>query len=260
MTAVLARRWARCLAASWTTRALAALAAVFAATGPALARHLPDLLARALGDAGGVSVTFLAEPTLADAWAQWTSNLTQLLGLLVPVVAAATLAADLDRGTAATTLTRPVPRAGYLLTAFGAAFAAVAAIIAAGTALTVAAAIPFFDDPLAGAGGLAAAVAAWLAFAASVIAVTLLAAAAGAGALAAAAAGIGYVAAMAVASLWPAIAEWSPAGLLRATAELAAAADPGPPLAGPVAAGAAVTLAALAAAVHLLNHRDLRSH
>lgn len=72
----------RALRASWATWALAAIALLFAATSPVTARYLPEILGGLVGGGSGgtplpIDVSALPDPTPADAWAQWSSNLSQ---------------------------------------------------------------------------------------------------------------------------------------------------------------------------------------
>lgn len=230
--AVLLSRQFRALRASWAAWALVAASAFFAVTAPVTARWMPEILGGLLGgdDAVPIDVSALPEPVAADAWTQWSSNLSQLIIVIVVIVAAAAVSADVSRGTAVPVLARPgVSRAGL----FASALVAVAA-----TALSLAVTELLFD-------GSAVALTAegtglWLLFAASAIAVTMAASAAGATSLGAAATGIGYYAVMAFAGIWPAAAKWSPAGLLSAadgSAEAAAITVTVIVAAGAVAAG-----------------------
>lgn len=202
----------RALRASWATWALAAIALLFGATSPVTARYLPEILGGLVGGGSGgtplpIDVSALPDPTPADAWAQWSSNLSQIVIVIVAIVAASAISADVARGTAIPLLARPITRTGLWATAFAAVTAVVAAVTVISTAAMVAVAALLFDDLASPdirliAGGTAL----WLLFAVSAIAVTM----------AASAAGIAYFGLMAVAGIWPPMKEWSPAGLLAA--------------------------------------------
>lgn len=253
MTAVLLRRQFRALRASWATSALAAVALFFAVLSPVTARYLPEILGGLIGgdaEAIPIDVSALPEPVPADAWAQWSSNLAQLIIVIVAVVAASAVSADVARGTAVPLLARRVTRPGLWATAFAAVAVTVAAVTVVSTAAMIAVTALLFDG--LGAGDLRVPVAAsalWLLFALSLAAVTMAASGAGASSLAAAAVGIAYFALLAVAGMWPVMVDWSPAGLL-------AAAD-GTAHAGAVAVTVAVTVAAVAIGLAAFNRREL---
>lgn len=245
----------RALRASWATWALAAIALLFAATSPVTARYLPEILGGLVGGGSGgtplpIDVSALPDPTPADAWAQWSSNLSQIVIVIVAIVAASAISADVARGTAIPLLARPITRTGLWATAFAAVTAVVAAVTVISTAAMVAVAALLFDDLASPdirliAGGTAL----WLLFAVSAIAVTMAASGAGASSLGAAAAGIAYFGLMAVAGIWPPMKEWSPAGLL-------AAAD-GTAEPGAIIVTIAVDAAAIVVGMAAFNRREL---
>lgn len=250
LTVLLGRQF-RALRASWATWALAAAAALFATTAPVTARYLPDILGGLVG--GGplpIDVSALPEPVPADAWAQWSSNLAQIVIVIVSIVAASAISADVTRGTVVPLLSRRISRAGLWTTAFAAVTATVAAVTVVATAAMVAVTALLFDGLATSDIRLVAAGSAlWLLFAVSAIAVTMAASGAGASSLGAAATGIAYFGLMAVAGMWPAMKYWSPAGLL-------AAAD-GTAGVGAIAGTAAVAGVAVAVGLTAFNRREL---
>lgn len=250
---VLLGRQFRALRASWATWALAAAALFFAFVSPVTARYLREILGGVIGGSGGdvpIDVTALPDPVPADAWAQWASNLSQIIIVVVAIVAASAVSADVARGTAVPVLARPVTRAGLWATAFAAVATVVAAVTVASTAVTIAVTLLLFDDvaiadlraPITGS-------ALWLVFALSLVAVTMAASGAGAGALGASAAGIGYFAVTAAAGLSPFLVDWGPSGLL--------AAKDGTATLGAVAVTLAIAAGAIAFGVAAFNRREL---
>lgn len=252
-TAVLLRRQFRALRASWATWALAATALFFALLSPVTARYLPEILGGFVGagsEAIPIDVSALPDPVPADAWAQWSSNLAQLIIVIVAVVAASAVSADVARGTAVPLLARRVTRTGLWSTAFAAVALTVAAVTVVATALMAGVTALLFDGLAAADLRVpAAASALWLLFALSLVAVTMAASGAGASALGAAATGIAYFALMAVAGMWPPMVDWGPSGLLSA--------PDGTAHWGAVTVTAAVIVAAIAAGVAAFNRREL---
>lgn len=234
---LLARQF-RVLRASWATWMLLALTLFFAVLAPVTARFLPEILGSLTGSEIPIDVSALPEPSAADAWAQWSSNLNQIIIILVAIVAASTISADLARGTAQPVLARPVTRARYWVTAFLAVSVVVTGIIVLGTALMTGVTALLLDATPADLRTPALATAAWLLFALSLTAVTLLASSLGAPTLGAAAAGVGWFALIALGGLWTASRAWSPTGLL--TLE---------PTWGAAAVTAALTAALIAAGI-----------
>lgn len=251
MTVLVGRQF-RALRSSWATWALAGTAVFFAVLSPITARYLPEILGGLVGgdEALPIDVSALPDPVPADAWAQWSSNLAQLIIVIVAVVAASAISADVSRGTAVPILARPVTRTGLWTAAFAAVTVTVAVVTVVSTALMAGVAAMLFDGLAVSDIGVPAANSAlWLLFALSVVAVTMAASGAGASSLGAAAAGIAYFALMAVAGMWPAMADWSPAGLLapvEGTAE-----------SGAIAVTVGVIAAATVAGIAAFRRREL---
>lgn len=226
---LLARQF-RVLRASWATWVLAGFALFFAVLAPVTATFMPEILGSLAGGEIPIDVSALPDPTAADAWVQWSSNLNQIIIILVAIVAASTISADIARGSAVPILARPVSRTWYWGSAFLAVTVAVTLITVVSTALMTGVTALLLDvSPTA----------AWLLFACSLIAVTLLASSLGAPTLGAAAAGVGWFALTALAGLWTASHAWSPTGLLTLEPTWGAAAVTALVTAGMVAAGLA---------------------
>jgi ABC-2 type transport system permease protein len=209
------------LAESWRTYRWPVVGALFAFVGlssPLLARFLPEILKAAAGDTlGGLQ---LPTPTITDAVLQLQKNLGQFGAVAAIVLAMGAVANEIDRGTAAFVLVRPVGRGAFV----AAKATAIAIVLASCVALAVVlgwfyTAILFAPpDPL---GWLAMGVLMWLMLVAW-SAITLLASAVTASA--AAAAGIGVVAllGLSLVSVLPDVARLTPSGLDGPAAALAA--------------------------------------
>ncbi|MFD5867229.1 hypothetical protein ACFWGD_01255 [Corynebacterium sp. NPDC060344] len=251
MTVLIGRQF-RALRASWSTWALAGVAALFAVLSPITARYLPEILGGLVGGDAAIpiDVSALPDPSPADAWAQWSSNLAQLVIVIVAIVAASAVSADVTRGTAVPILAHRVSRPGLWASAFTAVAVTLAVVAAAGTVLMIAVTALLFDGlAVSEIGDPVATSALWLVFALSVVAVTMAASGAGASSLGAAAVGIAYFALMAFAGMWPVMMDWSPAGLLAAKN---ASAEP-----GAVIGTVAVIIVGIAAGIASFTRREL---
>ena len=205
---------------SWRTMRLPAVLGLFLFTGissPLLAKFLPEILELAAGELAGALP--IPTPTAADAVAQLVKNLGQFGALAAIVLAMGAVATEVDRGTAAFVLARPVGRAAFVV----AKVVSLGVVLALGVALAVATgwiytAILF--EPPAVAGWVAMGILSWLALAAWA-AVTFLASAVTASG--AAAAGLGFLAllVLSVAGAIPAVALLTPAGLTGPAMSLA---------------------------------------
>jgi ABC-2 type transport system permease protein len=108
---------------------------VFAVTGPLTARYIREILGATLGDAGAAGLP-IPEPTYVDAYLQWTKNLGDLVLFLVVVLLAGVVAGECRAGTAVLVLTKPLPRAAFVLTKAATHAVVLAVAVAVGTALT----------------------------------------------------------------------------------------------------------------------------
>jgi ABC-2 type transport system permease protein len=197
---------------AWRTMRLLVVLALFLFVGlssPLLARFLPEILELAAGDLGESFP--VPTPTAADAVSQVLKNIGQFGAFAAIVLAMGAVAGEVERGTAAFVLARPVRRGAFL----AAKALSLGLILALGVALAVAlgwvyTAILFEPQPVGG--WLALGVLAWLGLAAWA-AITFLASAVTGSA--AAAAGLGFVAllGLSIAAAVPAIARLTPAGL-----------------------------------------------
>lgn len=248
------------LTESWRTYRWPVVAALFAVVGlssPLLARFLPEIVQAAAGDTlGGLQ---LPTPTAADAVLQLQKNLGQFGAVAAIVLAMGMVAGEIDRGTAAFVLVRPVGRGAFV----AAKVIALAIVLASCVAIAVAfgwsyTAVLFAPpDPV---GWLAMGVLMWLTLFAWA-SITLLASAVTASS--AAAAGIGVVAllALSLVSVVPQLARLTPVGLDGPAAALAADAGRlmtlGADLWIPVVATIALIAAATVATWLHLRRREL---
>jgi len=103
----------------WRSRRLVAVAAVllfFGFLSPLGAKLLPDLM-QSLGDTGGIVIE-VPTPTAQDALLQHVKNTSQFGVFLAVLLAMGALAREKERGTAAMILSKPAPRANFLLSKF----------------------------------------------------------------------------------------------------------------------------------------------
>lgn len=245
---------------SWRTYRLPVVAGLFLFVGlssPLAARYLPEIIEAAAGDAlGAIEVP---TPTAADAVDQVQKNLGQFGALAAILLAMGAVATELERGTAAFILARPVGRGAFL----AAKAAAIGLVLAIGVALAVAVGWLYtailFEPPTVG-GWVAMGLLTWLALAAWA-ALTFLASTVTGSALAAA--GLGFVAllVLSLVAAVPAIARFTPAGLAGPASGLATGATTiealGADLWLPVVATIALIAAALWAATVAFSRREL---
>jgi ABC-2 type transport system permease protein len=245
---------------SWRTYRLPVVAGLFILVGlssPLLARFLPEIIQAAAGDA--FASIEIPTPTAADAVVQVQKNLAQFGALAAIVLAMGSVATEIERGTAAFILARPVGRGAFL----AAKAAAIGLVLAISVAMAVGlgwlyTAILFEPPDIAG--WIAMGLLGWLALAAWA-ALTFLASAA-TGSMAAAA-GLGFVAllVLSVVAVVPAIARWTPAGLTDPAAALAtrqaSVGDLGWDLWSPVLATIALIALALIASFVIFRRREL---
>jgi ABC-2 type transport system permease protein len=205
---------------SWRTFRLPVVAGLFILVGltsPLLARFTPEIIEAAAGDAFGAIP--IPTPTAADAVDQVQKNLGQFGALAAIILAMGAVAAEVERGTAAFILARPVGR-GTFLAAKAITIGLVLAIsVALGVALGWLYTAILFEPP-AVAGWVALAILSWLALCAWAALTFLASTVTGS---AAAAAGLGFVAflVLSIVGAIPAIAQLTPTGLTGPAAALA---------------------------------------
>ena len=205
---------------SWRTFRMPVVLGLFALVGlssPLLAKYLPEIIGAAAGDALGA--IDIPTPTAADAVDQVQKNLGQFGAFAAILLAMGAIATELDRGTAAFLLARPVGRGAFLAAKVVAIGLVLAAAVAVAVALGWLYTAILFEPPDV-VGWLAMGALTWLNLVAWA-ALTFLASVVTGSALAAG--GLGFVAwlALSIAAVAPALARWTPAGLSAPAAVLA---------------------------------------
>jgi ABC-2 type transport system permease protein len=241
---------------TWRVWVLPAVFVFFAATGPVITRFTKDILAAALG-AGQAGAIPLPDPTASAAYAQWANDLTQIVALVVVVLAASAINGEVRSGVAALILVKPTTRAAYVLShaLVFTAFVALAAHLGALVSWLVTTAV-FGPAPL---GPVLGATAVWAVLAAVLISAALLASAAFDAFAGAAGAGIGAFFLLALLGAVPQLAEHTPAGLVPLVGAIAAGTqDPDQTLWQPTASGILFAGVLLAAATLVFRRRELQ--
>lgn len=255
MTPLLLLR-AREIVRTWRVWVLPTVLVFFAVTGPVISRFTSDILTAALGvdQADAISIP---DPTASEAYAQWVSDLTQIVALVVVVLAASAINSEVRSGVAALILVKPATRAAYVLSHAIAliAFVALAAPLGAVVAWLVTTAV-FGAAPI---GPVVGATVVWVVLAAVLISAALLASAAFDAFAGAAGVGIGVFFLLALLGVVPQLAEHTPAGLIPVMNAIAAETqEPDTTLWWPVVSGVLLAGALLAAAALVFRRRDLR--
>ena len=253
-TALLSLR-AREIARTWRLWVLPTVIVFLAATGPVIVRFTREILAAALGAEEAAAIPW-PDPTATDASAQWASDLTQLVVFIIVVMAAGAINAEVRSGVAAILLVKPVSRTTYVLTHALAlvCFIALAGLLGAfvswcATSLTFGIVDP---APILGA------TAVWVVLAAVLVAASLLASAAIDAVAGAAGVGIGVYFLLALLSIVPQLSDYTPAGLIRVTTEVATGTQQlDATLWWPIATGLLLAVALLAAAVLVFRRREI---
>lgn len=238
------------IARTWRIWIAAGAFVIFGLADPLIARFTNQILGSVVGDQLPIE---LPDPTYLDAYAQFTKDLSQLLIVVVLVIAAASVAGEVSSGTAIMPLTKPISRPAFVLAKLTTATALTAVSLVLGTALTSAITAIVFPDaqyaPLWKAAGI------WLVLAVFLIAVTLLGSCLVGHTMAAFGIGFGGYLLLIVAGIWQPARFYSPAGLSEAIGLLAHDQDAnlGWPVATALIGAAALVLAAMAA----FKHREL---
>lgn len=251
----LVRLRAREIVRTWRLFVLPTVMIALAVTGPLIARFTNELLASTLTAQQAAAIA-LPEPTAADAYAQWTKNLTQVVVVVVVVMTAGAINAEVRSGVAAFLLVKPAGRTAYVLThALAiACFTGLTAFLGAGvTWLTTG----LIFGP-ADAGPLIGATAVWLVLAAVLIGAALLASATIDSAAGAAGVGVGAFFVLALLGVVPQLAEYTPAGLILVAGAVAAGTQaPDHALWWPVGTGLLLAAALLAVTAAVFRRREL---
>ncbi|MCL2422803.1 MAG: ABC transporter permease [Micrococcales bacterium] len=240
------------IVATWRVWVLPSVVVLFAATGPVLARYTRELLTWAMGDQLA-SLPPIGDPTYLDAYAQWSKNLTQLVVFVVLIQAAGAINGDVRSGSAVLLLVKPVSRTSYVLAHAVSLIGFVVVTTSAGAVVTWVATQLLFDH--APTGPLITSTAVWLVLAAVLITMTLAISSAIDSVAGAAGTAIGGFFVLAILGAIPAVAKYSPAGLVNLVAQLSDGEHPA--VAWPVLTGGALAVVLLAAAVWVFSRREL---
>ena len=118
----------------WRTRKVIVVLAVFllfGLTAPLMARFVTEIILSVPGAAEFAGL--IPEPKAADAVGQYIESITQFGFILILLLAMGLIAGEKERGTAAMTLSKPVPRWAFVLSKFDAlALVTLPAILLAG--------------------------------------------------------------------------------------------------------------------------------
>jgi len=224
---------------------------LFAAlTGPPTARYTKELLSSLGGD---MFNPLLPDPTWVDSYAQWTKNLSQLVTFALIIMLGSAISAEKRSGTAAMVLTKPVSRAGFVMSKFISTAVLVVGATLVGMLITFGFTLVFFPD--APFWPLLAATAAWLLFALLLVAVVLAGSAAVDSGAGAAGIGLGFFVLLMIAGIWGPLVRWTPAGMVNAPVALGADMDVA--ILWPALTTAALTAVFVALAVRVFERREL---
>jgi ABC-2 type transport system permease protein len=204
--------------ATWRLFVLPLTLLLCAVASPLLAKATPYLI----GTVANLPLK-LPDPTVADAYAQWTKNLGQIALLVVIVSFSSAVNGERTSGTAAMALSKGLTPASFVLAKVVVAFLLVSVPTALATLIMGLTTQAVFGE--VSAGTLLRATVAWLALALwCVTAVVLLSAVLDS---ASATAGLAIAAwvALSVVSAWGPAARWSPAGLVGLPTTFAAGTD-----------------------------------
>lgn len=193
---------------TWRIWLVGILFVAFAVADPVIAKFTPEILGSVVGDQLPIE---LPAATYLDAYGQWIKDLSQLLLVVVLVVAAGTVAAEANSGTLIMPLTKPISRSGFVLAKLAAVLSLVTVALAVATGAVCLVTGLVFDDvdyaPIWRAVGV------WWVFAIMLIAATVAASCLVSNTIAAFGIGFGVFIAFSVVSVWQPARAYSPAGL-----------------------------------------------
>lgn len=198
---------------TWRFWVLPGVLVFLGVTTPILAAATPALIKMTTNGEPGVVVKF-PPPTALDSYTQFMGNLAQLALLVVIVAGAAAVASERRGGTAVLVLTKPLSRTSFVWAKALANLLVLLAATAVGAGLCVLVTIALFDATHIAA--FLTSVAVWLVLAAMFACLMLWLSAALDRQAAAAGAGIAVYVALFVLTGFPAVREYSPAGILAA--------------------------------------------
>lgn len=237
---------------TWRLPVIGGLLLLFGITSPILAQLMPALVSSMAGAQPGAVIT-LPPPVAADAYRQFVKSLDQLVVLALVIAAAGAVAGERRAGTAVLVLTKPLSRAGFVVAKLTWQLVVLAASSLAATLLCGALTRVLFRG--AALPPLAAAVAAWLPFAALLLSVTLLFSVVLPGTGGAVGAGLAFYFLCLLGTIWPAVAHYTFAGLPGSAMQLAGGGHA--PVLWPVATALAGICVATGAAVWAFRRQEL---
>jgi len=202
------------IVATWRLFVLPLTLLFCAVASPLLALATPYIV----GTVANLPLT-LPDPTVADAYAQWTKNLGQMALLVVIVSFSSAVNGERASGTAAMALAKGLTPAAFIVAKVTAAYALVAVPTALATlVMALTTRVVFGEAPV---GTLLRATVAWLVLALWCVTAVILLSTVLDSASATAGLAIAAWVALAVISSWGPAARWSPAGLVGAPTSLA---------------------------------------
>jgi ABC-2 type transport system permease protein len=221
-------------------------------TTPVLAAVTPAILKMTAERQPGVVIRF-PDPTSIDAYTQFMGNLLQLALLVVIITGAAAVAGERRGGTAVLVLTKPLSRTSFVWSKAIANLVVLVAATALGAALCIAVTVALFDT--AHIVAFVGSIAVWLALAAMFVCLMVWLSAALDKQAAAAGAGIAVYAALFALAGFPAVRDWTPAGIFTANDALLKGRDAA--LAQPVAVTLVLAVVFLLLAAWSFRRKEL---
>ena len=237
---------------TWRLWVLPGVLVFLGLTTPILAAVTPTILKMTAQRQPGVVIHFPA-PTAVDSYTQFLGNLAQLALLVVIITGAAAVAGERRGGTAVLVLTKPLSRTSFVWSKTVANLIILLVATAIGTTLCIVVTIALFDAshivPFVESVGL------WLALAAMFVCLMVWLSAAMDKQAAAAGAGLAVYASIFALTGFPAIREWTPAGILAANDALLKGKDL--PLGRPVTVTLILALLCLIGAAWSFRRKEL---
>lgn len=242
------RKELREILATWRIVVIPATLLFCAIASPLLAKATPYLVSTV----ANLPIT-LPDPTVTDAYAQWTKNLGQIALLVVIVSFAGAVTTERTSGTAVLALSKQLTPAAFILAkvSAGVALVSVSTLVSTGV-MWVMTRVVFGEAPVR---ALAAGTGAWLLLAVLCLAIVVVFSTTLDATSASAGLGIGSWLVMAGISVWGPAARWSPVGMVNLPSSLAAGADAA--WVWPVITAAIATIVLVVAAILILRRREL---
>lgn len=260
---VFARKEALEILRTWRIWVLPTIVLFFAVSSPVVARFTPEIIG-AVGGAG-LDQLVLPTPTYVDAYGGWIKNLSQVTLFAIIIIYGGIISSELRSGTALLVLTKPVSRIAFVVVKAVVNCAFVAVVVIAGTLVTWGVTAAIFGT--APGGALWASAALWLVLAILYVAIMAMLSVAIGSAAGASGAGIGMFVLLSIAAIFPALRDYSPAGLAGLAASVATSGAtttgtewPGaewPVVAWPVVTSLTLSVLLIAAAAALLRRKEL---